>query len=460
MFDLRKRAFSIILILTVVILALHFYVALIQPIYYFVDDRTYLAAAFSILNGMKCATVAGNGCNYEHPPLSKLLMALGFEIFGRTQVVGPAVGVAANQFGGRFFNMLMGSLSVPVLYLVVNKISGNWKMAFVATLFLLVDPLYFTLASSAELDIPMVFFALVALLPLAYESRIGPVNSFMLAGLVLGLSLLSEESVIFVIFAILSYMLLVGTGNLNRKILSCVELGVAATVVFCLGLELYDVFFTSFPSFLSQLEVILGFHYNAGPGQLAFLTSESNCAQYLGLCPTDKSLIPHFLYSGFPFFQDMTYSCTACWAATNPLDWFTFFPPVVFPEALPMVTNYLLVWLWFIWVPIAVWHFGRLKDSPEGKILLLALLIFAWNVASDIWLFAAVGRAVFEWYMLPAIPALAIGGAYLLTRPWIPKWISYVGIVAVVVVGLLLTPFAFHLLFSQSGMCPTSICSD
>ena len=183
MFELRKRAFSIILILSVVIFAVHIYVALIQPIYDFVDDRTYLAAAFSILQGTKCATVAGNSCNYEHPPLSKLLMALGFEIFGQTQTVGGSVGVGANQIGGRFFNMLLGSVSAPVLYLVVNRISENWKVAFLAALFLLVDPLYFTLASTAELDIPMVFFALFALVPLAYGSRIGPrtVSSWLVA---------------------------------------------------------------------------------------------------------------------------------------------------------------------------------------------------------------------------------------------------------------------------------------
>ena len=113
-------------------------------------------------------------------------------------------------------------------------------MAFVAGLFLLVDPLYFTLASSAELVVPMVFFALFALLPLAYESRVGPMNSFVIAGLVLGLTLLSEESAIFVIFAILSYLLLAGTGDLKRKVLSCVELGIAAGLVFCVGLELFD----------------------------------------------------------------------------------------------------------------------------------------------------------------------------------------------------------------------------
>jgi hypothetical protein len=454
MFDLRKRAFSIIIILSVAVFVAHVYVALIQPIYDFVDDRTYLAAAFSILQGTKCPLVAGNSCNYEHPPLSKLLMALGFEIFGKTQVVGPSVGVGANQIGGRFFNMLMGSFSAPVLYLVVNRVSRNWKMAVLSGIFLLVDPLYFTLASTAELDIPMVFFALVALLPLAYESRIGRVNSFVLAGAVLGLSLLSEESAVFIVFAIMGYLLLAGSGNLRARVWSCAELAAAASLVFAIGLELFDVSFTAFPSFLNQLEVILSFHFGAGPGQLSFLVSESNCSQYLGLCPTDKSLIPHFLYSGFPLAQDFSNSCIACWAATNPLDWLTYFPPIIFPEALVMAPNYLLVWLVFAWVPIALWRMDRLWSSSEGKALLLALVVFGWNVASDIWLFVVVGRAVFEWYLLPAIPAMAIGAAYLLTRPEVPRWISYVSIVLVVTVGLLLSPITYHLLFPQSGSCP------
>jgi len=454
MFDLRKRAFSIIVILSFAVFIAHIYVALMQPIYDFVDDRTYLAAAFGILEGSKCPLVAGNSCNYEHPPLSKLLMALGFEIFGKTQVLGPSIGVGANQIGGRFFNMLMGSFSASILYLVVNRISGNWKMAFLSGLFLLADPLYFTLASTAELDIPMVFFALAALLPLVYGLRMGRLSGFVLSGSVFGLSLLSEESGVFVIFAILSYLLLTGSGDLRARIWACAQLAGAAALVFVVGLELFDVFFTTFPSFLGQLEVILTFHFGAGPGQLSFLVSESNCNQYIGLCPTDKSLVPHFLYSGFPLAQDFSNSCIACWAATNPLDWLTYFPPVIFPEALVMAPNYLLVWLIFAWVPVAAWRFGRLRTTQEGRALLLALLIFAWNIASDIWLFAAVGRAVFEWYLLPAIPAMAIGGAYLLTRPEIPKLISYVLMVLIIAVGLLLSPVTYHLLFPQSGGCP------
>ena len=46
--------------------------------------------------------------------------------------------------------------------------------------------------------------------------------------------------------------------------------------------------------------------------------------------------------------------------------------------------------------PRRVWRLGRLGGTPEGRVLLLGLLVFAWNIASDIWLFAVVGRAVFD----------------------------------------------------------------
>src|SRR5208283_3283626 len=143
---------------------LHIYFAFLQPFYSFVDDLTYISAAFRMIEHFQCPPVAGNVCNYEHPPLSKLLMALGFEIFGKYSTVGSAAGTTANQFGGRFFQMLMGSFSAPVVYLIVSKVTGNWKTSFLAAVFMLVDPLYFTLASTAILDDAMAFFALLAIL--------------------------------------------------------------------------------------------------------------------------------------------------------------------------------------------------------------------------------------------------------------------------------------------------------
>src|SRR5208283_5567332 len=114
MLDLRRHAFPLVGIASTVLLALHIYFAFLQPFYSFVDDLTYISAAFRMIEHFQCPPVAGNVCNYEHPPLSKLLMALGFEIFGKYSTVGSAAGTTANQFGGRFFQMLMGSFSAPV----------------------------------------------------------------------------------------------------------------------------------------------------------------------------------------------------------------------------------------------------------------------------------------------------------------------------------------------------------
>jgi hypothetical protein len=80
-------------------------------------------------------------------------------------------------------------------------------------------------------------------------------------------------------------------------------------------------------------------------------------------------------------------------------------------------------------------------------VLLLALLVFLWNLGSNLWLFEGLGRAVFEWYFLPAVPALAMGGAYLVTRPSLPMRLAYALVGSVLLVAALLSPLSFAVLF-------------
>ena len=238
-----KNALLIVILLAFALFVLHIYMAFVQPDYSFVDDTTYVSAAIRILLGKQCALVAENACNYEHPPLAKLLMALGFAIFGRTQVVGPLVGVGINQLGGRFFQMLMNFLASPILYLVVKKISGNWKMAFVASILLALDPLYYSLSLTTELDNAMLFFGLASLVPLAYLAEIGRLKGLFVVGALLGLSVLSKENGIFILLAVLSYVIFVGLERLKIRILSCILITAAAGGVFILGLQLFDRLF-------------------------------------------------------------------------------------------------------------------------------------------------------------------------------------------------------------------------
>jgi hypothetical protein len=449
-----RRPFYVILGLSGLLFALHLWIASVQANYAYVDDITYLSASIDILDKTRCALVAGNGCNYEHPPLTKVIMAVGFLIFGRVATFGTQAGVGANQFAGRLFQMLMDALSAPLMYLIVNKMSdGNWKMSLVAAAFILVDPLYFTLSSTAILDTPMVFFGILALLPYAYGEKVGRFNGYLLTGAVLGLSLLSKESAAFIIVAILTFELLFADGAWRKRLLSCVWIVVGIVIVFCVGLEVYDVTLTNFPSFASQIEMMVGFHFGAGPGQITYLAEAGNCNLFTALCPTDRSLIPHFLYGDLPLGPIISNNCFECWAAQNPLDWLTYFPPVVLPQALVTAPNYALVWLSFAWVPLAAWKFRAIRATQEGKVLLMGLSIFSWNVFSNVFIYSVVDRPVFEWYFLPAVPGLAMGGAYLLTRPGIPRWARYGLIAAVIFVGVLLSPALYELLYPQPQTC-------
>jgi len=450
--DLKKNALLIVCLLGLALFLVHIYLAFLQPNYSFVDDNTYVSAAVRMLLGRQCSPIAENACNYEHPPLAKILLALGFAIFGRTQVVGALVGVGINQLGGRFFQILMNFLAAPILYLIVNKISGNWKMAFIASVILVLDPLYFTLSLTTELDNAMLFFGLAALLPLAYITDIGREKGLLVSGIFVGLSILSKENGVFILLAVLSYVLFVGMEKWKRKVWSCFLICIAAAGVFILGIQLFDSLFTTFPSFISQLHLIIHFQAEFGSQQLQPLTGPV-CNLYNGLCPTDRSLVPHITYSGIPALPVFATQCSPCWTSTNPLDWLTYFPPVIVPTDLVLAPNYVLVWLCFVWVPVATRSFKSLRMSREGRILLMALFIFVWNMVSNLWIFAGLGRAVFEWYFLPAVPALAIGAAYLVTRPHTPKWLAYFTIAALVVVALLLSPLTFHQIFPQPQVC-------
>ena len=379
-----EKVFAVVVVLAVAAYLVHLYVAFLQSQYSFVDDLTYLNAAVDVLRGTHCAPTGGNPCNYEHPPLSKLLMALGFEMSGGAQIIGTATGVVANQFGPRFFQMIMGSLSAPVLYLVVNKMTGNWKMAFLSALFLLVDPLNFTVSSSALIDGPMLFFSLAALLPYAYASRLGSAKSCALTGALFGLSLLSKETAVFFIGAFLCYGLVAGGGSRRGRLKADALVTIFAASVFLVGLQLYDSAFTTFPTAFAQLQAMISFHFGAGEGQLAYLTSISSCSNISGLCPSNRSLVPHVFYAAIPLKPVLASSCYSCWTATNPLDWLTYFPPVVFPQNLVLAPNYALVWLAFAWVPLAAWKLPELRATGEGRAAILALSVLGWNLVSNV----------------------------------------------------------------------------
>ena len=60
--------------------------------------------------------------------------------------------------------------------------------------------------------------------------------------------------------------------------------------------------------------------------------------------------------------------------------------------------------------------------SGDAKLALLSLIWFSWNYFPYLALFT-VGRVTYPFYFIPALPAVAMGASYFLTRKWVYRYL-------------------------------------
>ncbi|HBA49265.1 MAG TPA: hypothetical protein DCZ91_16015 [Lachnospiraceae bacterium] len=89
--------------------------------------------------------------SYEntHPPLGKILIALGVAIFGM------------NPFGWRIVGTLFGIAMVPMVYLFARKISGDTLASSFACVLFAFDFMHFTQTRIATIDVYITFFVIL-----------------------------------------------------------------------------------------------------------------------------------------------------------------------------------------------------------------------------------------------------------------------------------------------------------
>ena len=376
------------------------------------DESYYVPAGETLLNGTQCGPSVPN-CNAEHPFLSKALMSAGIAAFGD------------NGVGWRIFDVLLGTFSLPLLFFVVLRLTGNRKVSFLSAILLGLDVMYFSQSSAALLDVPVVFFALLGFLIYFYKVSFWKLDRFTLAGILLGLSALSKEAGIFLMATLATYHLVVGDGGRKMRFISAFEIAIVTAGVFVIGLQTYDSLLarSAFPTFLDQIHYMLSYGSSLiGPGW----TYGNN----IQITP----------FSWMTYYQPVTYygtsvSVCAGSACTNYVG-----------VAYYGVTNLLETWTTYLWVPIAVWAIWRVfrprsggleqfgfvptnarSLSADTKFALLAVIWFTWNYFPYVALFAA-GRVTYPFYFIPALPAVAMGASYFLTRSWVPRytWVLYV----------------------------------
>ncbi len=374
------------------------------------DESYYVPAAETLLKGTQCGPTVPN-CNTEHPFLSKALIAAGIEALGD------------NAAGWRIFNVLLGTFSLPLVFVLVLKLSKSRTASYLSTTLLALDVMFFSNSSAALLDIPMVFFALLAFVLYFYKVRFWKLDSFTLSGILLGLAVLSKETAIFLLATLATYHLIAGEGGKKLRVLCAVEIVVVTAGVFVLGLQVYDTLLAraAFPTFLDQIHYMLSYGSSLiGPGW-----------SYGGPHGNSTQITP---LSWITYYQPITYYGTSFSVCAGSVC--TSYPGVAYYG----VTNLIETWTIYLWVPLAalaIWavfrprrggleQFGFVDTtsrnlSGETKLALLSLIWFSWNYFPYLILFAA-GRVTYPFYFIPALPAVAMGASYFLTRKSVPRY--------------------------------------
>jgi hypothetical protein len=312
------------------------------------DELYYVPAATTIIDGIHCAPQV-EGCNMEHPPLAKALIAVGIAALGN--------GGTSLEWG-RLLPIILGTACIPLVFAIAWKFSKNKKVAYYSSLFLALDTMFFVHSSISVTDIPMIFFGLAAIVAYLYEVRISFLDKYYVAGALMGLGILSKETAVFLVATLVTFHLLRDKESLRARLYYSLKLIVVSFLVFATGLQLYDSLLTGgqVPTFLNQMEYIISYG-----SSLVCHPSGFNCpGAFLNVSGNPSTAITPL--SWLVYYVPTTYfksNITVCTGSSC---------PTYVNLAYYGVTNMIETWSTFVWAPFAAYLFYRIwKKKPERQ---------------------------------------------------------------------------------------------
>ena len=368
------------------------------------DEVYYVPAAQTMLSGEKCAPYADN-CNLEHPFLSKAFIAAGIAIFGN------------DAFGWRIFEVILGTFSIPVLFGLCLAITKNQRLSLYAAFLLAFETLFFVHSSIAVIDVGAIFFGLLGFLFYFAKVHWWKFDTLVLTGVAFALAAVTKETAIFLFLVLFLYHLFLAPGSRRQVILSTAKLAVTVFLVFAIGLQIYDGALGAgeATTFLGQIDFIL--RYGAS----------------LTMTSTSRGWIDSVLHTPITPWNWVTYYSPIGYLITNvnvssPTGSYSYVSAGYYG-----VTNQFEVWLVYLWGAYTVYlwwktrgaTFASESDAKEFQLARFALIWFLVVFLGYLVLFY-YGRITYPYYFISAVPSLAIGGAYCLTRAWFPRPVAYI----------------------------------
>jgi predicted membrane-bound dolichyl-phosphate-mannose-protein mannosyltransferase len=330
--------------------------------------------------------------NAEHPPLAKLIMALGFAVFQQ------------HEFAWRLPSVLFGMLSLMAVYGLVLRLGGSRAQGRFAVSVLAMDNLFFVHSRIATLDIFVVAFGLLGVL--AYVSERHEIS-----GVLLGTAILCKITGLFVFFGLVlwevSLFLFSGLPRvLGWRSLLRTGLFMFSFAYFSLGA--LDCYYTEFRNPVDHVLHVFNFG--------------SNLSRERGLDPQGIESTP-----------------LQWWLNEKSIDYLA-----VNTGSGDRVNSQVrfrgLMSLHLIAMAPFILAFSVSPSASNcRKLALLAACLFVASYVPILLTWLRYRRICYLYYMLPCLPPTAVGVSCVVTR--LPAWVRYLFLGCVLYSLVVLFPF-------------------
>jgi predicted membrane-bound dolichyl-phosphate-mannose-protein mannosyltransferase len=335
------------------------------------DARVILGLPLANMKNLPAHPLSGLDPNPEHPPLAKLIMAGSMKLLGDRGIAW------------RLPSVVLGTLGILLLYLIVQRLGANRRLALFAAFVLAFDNLSFIQGRIAMLDIYLTTFILLG--TWLYFSALPE-----LAGIAFAVAGLCKINGVLGLFAVLLFEAMVflrsawrgswrATLTARAWVPSWATLRPAVLAsVFCVafllaGLGVLDNYWTDFTGPLQHLKHMVTYH--------AGLTSHG--------APTGTASVPPQWWLNQGTMDYFVWSWNAGGEKTH----------MVFRAAM----NDYLIWA----APLALFVAGQRAWFDRSRLAMFAVASFVANFGPPFLAWVIVSRTSYIYYMTATIPAFA-----------------------------------------------------